>query len=126
KFIGRWTGRTWESTVPTADLSRTNQSKRGTAAMAAARDGGLWILLGSELLRYSHGVEVSRRHLPEASFDCWGMTEDSRGNVWICTVGRGIWEVLPSEEMLTWNEQNGISYHGTRFVFEDREKNLWV
>ena len=123
KFTGRWNGSSWEPTVPVADLSAT---RPGTITIAPARDGGMWLLLRSQLCKYSHGTEVFRRSLPEVPGDVWSMTEDSRGNLWICTIQQGIRQVQPNGKMLRWNEQNGISYHGTRFVFEDREQNLWV
>ena len=54
------------------------------------------------------------------------MTEDSRGNVWIASFDHGLSYVSPSGEMRRWTATNGLSYNGTRFLFEDREQNLWV
>jgi len=123
KFIGRWNGRTWQPMVPAMDLSAQTPT---TIGIAPALKGGIWLLLGSQLLKYSHGTEVSRRSLPELPGNIWSMTEDSRSNIWVCTIQRGVCQVLPDGKMLRWNEENGISYHGTRFVFEDREHNLWI
>jgi signal transduction histidine kinase/ligand-binding sensor domain-containing protein len=123
RFVGRWSGSTWEPIVPREDLNTVDPS---TIGFAQARGGGFWLLLRSELRRYSHGAEVSRRVLPDGPGSYWSMTEDVQGNLWICTTDRGMCQVLSNEGMVRWDEQNGISYHGIRFVFEDREKNLWI
>jgi signal transduction histidine kinase/sugar lactone lactonase YvrE len=109
--------------VPAQVLEKTTATVVG---FSSARDGGFWLLLGSELRKYSHGTEVARRVLPESPGVPWSMTEDSRGDVWICTIDRGLCQVSPDERMVRWDEESGLSYHGTRFVFEDRESNLWV
>ena len=54
------------------------------------------------------------------------MSEDSRGNVWICTYDRGVCQILPDGRMRRWTTTNGLGSVSTRFVFEDRESNLWI
>ena len=52
--------------------------------------------------------------------------EDSRGNVWISTYNRGLRQVTPTGELRSWTTTNGLSSQSMRFVFEDRERNLWA
>ncbi len=80
----------------------------------------------ADLLKYRHGVEVSRRHLPEAPGGLWRLSEDSAGNVWICTERRGVIQVPPEGTPRRWTSTNGLASSNARFVFEDREKTLWV
>jgi PAS domain S-box-containing protein len=123
KFIGSWDGSQWVSGHFDAELSSLASDQVG---FVRARDGGLWLLLGLDLIKYSRGIEVARIHLPEPPGGVWSMTEDSRGNVWICTYDKGVCQVSPDGGMRRWNETNGLPYHGVRFVFEDREADLWV
>jgi PAS domain S-box-containing protein len=123
KFVGSWDGSHWVPTHVAADLSSLASDGVGCTR---ARDGGLWVLLGLDLIKYSRGTEVARVHLPEPPGGVWSMTEDSRSNVWICTFDKGVCQVSPNGRMRRWNETNGLPYHGVRFVFEDREADLWV
>ena len=122
RFVGRWCDQHWESVVP-QDALQTTPSR---IMLASARDGGLWLLLNNELRKYSQGAEVARRRLSVLPGNVWSMTEDSRSNIWICTFDQGVTQVLPDDHIMRWTEQNGLSYHGTRFVFEDQEHNMWI
>ncbi|HSH16968.1 MAG TPA: two-component regulator propeller domain-containing protein, partial [Verrucomicrobiae bacterium] len=72
----------------------------GALAWAVARAGGMWLLLGRELIQLRHGVEAARRTLPETPGGVWSMSEDSRGNVWIATHDQGICQVRTDNTML--------------------------
>src|SRR5262249_14859516 len=78
KFIGRWDGQAWVQTISLSAVPRI-------IGCTKAKDGNLWLLLDSELRKYSRGAEVSRIQLPELPVGFWSMAEDSRGNVWIST-----------------------------------------
>ncbi|MCW5554558.1 MAG: hypothetical protein KIS67_20660 [Verrucomicrobiae bacterium] len=121
RFVGRWDGSQWISTIaPNPSLGRS------AVASAVARDGALWIFLGKELVKFREGKEVLRLPLPRFSGGVWSMSEDSRANVWICSYDSGLFRVSPTGDLHHWGETNGLGYHATRFVFEDRERNLWV
>ena len=123
KFVGRWDGHNWVPAISLTNLSNLTPQEVGCAQ---ARDGGFWLLLGPQLRKYSHDTEVSRIQLPEPAGGVWSMSEDSRGNVWICTHDRGLCEVSRDGRMRRWDESNGLPYHGIRFAFEDRESDLWI
>jgi ligand-binding sensor domain-containing protein len=109
--------------VSQADLP-TNSIDR--IACTPAQGGGLWVLLGSELRRYSRGVEISRRRLPHSVLAVRNMTEDTKGNLWICSSTEGVLQVLPDGRTEEWKEGRGLAYHGVRFAFEDLEGNVWL
>jgi PAS domain S-box-containing protein len=119
-FVGSWDGLRWtEAASATKLFSQINGA-------GPARDGGLWLKVGSALCKLRAGKELARIPLPEQAGTPWGITEDSRGNVWIAAYDQGLSCVSPSGVMRRWTTTNGLSYNGTRFVFEDREENLWV
>jgi PAS domain S-box-containing protein len=118
-FIGRWENERWESRIaPPLDI--------GTVlGFAPARDGGMWLVLGNELLRLRRGAEVARMTLSESPGGIWSMSEDSQGNVWIATFDKGVCRVSTNGTMTRWSATNGGFDH-CRCVFEDREKDLWI
>lgn len=119
-FVGRWDGAAWVQGIAQDDLPS------GEVGSGPARDGGLWLLIGRELRKYRGAREVSRRALPDFGGGFWSLHEDGAGNVWICTLDQGLYRVAPDGVMRHWTTANGLSYGGARFVFEDREQNLWV
>jgi len=119
QFIGSWDGQRWRQTVAS---TATNAARIGCTT---ARDGGVWLLMEKDLRKYRQGVEVSRVQLPEVPEAFWSMSEDSRGNVWICT-DHGVCQISPDGRMRRWTTTNGLVSSSTRFVFDDREGNLWV
>ena len=65
-------------------------------------------------------------HVPHVRGGVWSMSEDSAGNIWVCTYDAGLYRVSPGGQVRHWSSRNGLSYDGTRFAFEDRERNIWV
>lgn len=120
QFVGLWDGQRWRQTVAS---TTTNSDSVGCTT---AREGGVWLLVEKELRKYRHGVEVFRVRLPELPGAVWSMAEDSRGNVWISTYVQGVCQVSADGRMRRWTTTNGLFSSSTRFVFEDREGNLWV
>lgn len=98
---------------------------RSRVAVTAAHGGGVWVLLGPELLRFCAGDEVARRPLPLFKGGIWSMVEDSRTNLWICSYDFGLFQLTPGGDLLRWTDQ-GLDSLSIRAVFEDREKNLWI
>ncbi len=119
RFVGRWVEGHWESMLPKQDLGRDQ------VACGAARDGGMWLVLGEHLLKIRNGKEVQRIKLSEMPGGVWTLTEDSGGDVWISTYNRGVCHVAADGKVTRWDGSNGLSDNG-RFLFEDRERNLWV
>jgi signal transduction histidine kinase/ligand-binding sensor domain-containing protein len=123
RFIGKWDGQRWVETVSLADVP---DLAPGRFACGVGRTGGLWLLLGSELRHYRNGIESRRMPLPGFKGEAADLMEDSRGNVWICTKGAGLWQVSSNHLVRHWSPSNGLPDNVVRFAFEDREKNVWV
>ena len=119
-FVGVWDGERWAASISLPPAAPEQFSS------APALDGGLWLLAGQELRRYRNGKEVALVQVPGVRGGVWSMSEDSAGNVWVCTYDAGLYRVSPGGQVRHWNSGNGLSYDGTRFAFEDRERNIWV
>ena len=122
-FIGKWDGQRWMETV---SLAETPNLPPGQVRCCAARDGGVWLVLGPELRHYRDGRETRRTALPGFKTDVLDLMEDSRGDVWICTKGAGLWRVSTNHLVRYWSAATGLPDDLLRFAFEDREGNLWV
>jgi ligand-binding sensor domain-containing protein len=120
EFAGRWDGQRWIRTY-TPDRSQDP----GVPSLSA-RDGGIWILSGKELLKFRQGAEVSRVFLPQLPTAIWSLSEDSRTNVWIGSYNEGLFRLDPRGSLKHWTTTNGLANLGCRFIVEDREGNLWV
>jgi len=118
RFIGQWDGKSW--------ISRLPLPKPSSVCAAAARDGGLWIVVNQELRKYQAGNLTLTQPLKDFGAGAWNLFEDSDANVWIATLDRGVYRVSPTGDLSHWTTANGLSFNGIRFVFEDREKTLWV
>ena len=121
RFVGYWDGQRWVEAY-TLDPS----VRRSAIACAAARGGGVWVLLSKELLKFRDGNLVSRQSLPQLRGGIWSLSEDSRTNLWVCSDDSGLFQVTPAGELRHWTRTNGLGNLSTRVVFEDREENLWI
>lgn len=119
-FFGEWDGRQWNAS-PLMPLVTRNFRGAGRA-----RDGTLLAYNDRELLRIDGEVIVSRTQLEAPVPDAWDLTEDSRGNVWLPTWGTGLWVIAPTGAIRRMTTANGLLADSLRFVFEDREQNLWA
>lgn len=126
-FIGKWADHHW---VPVPFDVNALVPPGYPAALGPARDGGFWLLLNSELRKYSHGRMTGVRSALGDEGTSLGsisrITEDSAGSVWIATYDAGLTQVLADGRVRRWNETNGVAYKDVRFVFEDREQNRWI
>ena len=123
EFVGLWNGQQWVAIIPARELEGI---ERECVGCAAARDGGLWILVGTTLCEFSHGKEVARRQLPNVISGTWRLSEDTRHDIWIASYSGGVHRVSPDGKVSRWTEIEGVRHRSFRFVFEDREGNLWI
>ena len=98
---------------------------RARVACARARGGGVWVLLGGELLRFRARGEATPAPLPPITGGIWSIYEDRRSNLWICSQNSGLFQLASGGEVRRWTD-HGLGSLAVRAVFEDREENLWV
>lgn len=121
RFVGYWSGQQWvQAQAPRPSLGRSR------VACASARGGGVWVLLGNEVLRFREKKEVSRLTLPQLKGGIWSLSEDSRANLWIASYDSGLFQVAPGGDVRHWTTTNGLGSLSARVVFEDDEENLWI
>lgn len=125
-FVGTWTGGRWQ---PALLGARIPADPHRAIGLSQARDGGLWLLVDTNLYKVSHGRERYIRSVPNDSAGNLGsvsrMTEDSLGDLWIGTYDAGLTQLGAGGAIRRWGERNGV-YRDVRFVFEDREHNRWI
>jgi len=121
RFVGYWDGQRWvKAHAPSPSVGRS------AVACTSARDGGVWVLLAKELLKFRGGSQVSGVSLSQLKGGIWSMVQDSRTNLWICSYDSGLFQVKPDGDLLRWTATNGLGTTATRVIFEDREENLWI
>ena len=119
RFIGRWDSGQWKEALPV-------NLPAGRVISGKARGGGAWLFLEKELRKYGQSAAFTTMPLPDVTGGIWNLSEDSRGNVWLCTMDQGVYQVDSMGEVHRWTTTNALSAVGARFVFEDRESNLWI
>ena len=121
-FVGRRVDGQWERRLPIAGW------REEEVAFTTSRAGGFWLLSRAGL----HRVEASGATLEAPIRDgptpdaVWHLYEDSNGAVWISTVQKGLYRFDRTAGWRHFAPGRGVSYRDVRFVFEDRERNLWV
>jgi PAS domain S-box-containing protein len=119
-FVGYFDGHDWLGT------SLPNSVAADQVATAPSHDGSQWVLMGRQLCKYRNGELVVHAALESLEGGVWSLSEDSAGNVWICSYDMGLYRVAPSGLMRHWTTDQGLTSNGVRCVVEDRERNLWV
>jgi ligand-binding sensor domain-containing protein len=119
-FFGRWDGVQWVESSHAASVTR---EFRGAGQ---ARDGALLVVADSHLLRLEGELMVGRRPLEQTIPPVWQLTEDSDGRVWLPSWGAGLYYLGPKGAVHRLSARDGLLSDSFRFVFEDRERNLWT
>lgn len=134
-----WLGTTdgaYEYAPVTREFQKVSKPTSSTATtanwiwdVAEGRNGTLWLtdMATAFNRRSSHG-EWSHPHSPVMGYR---VIADRAGNVWIGTVGEGLWRVGGDREPRDWNIEritlsSGLTSDSVRSVFEDRDGNVWV
>ncbi len=105
-------------------LTQSNDTARLSARLAPAKAGGMWVCLGSELLKINEGASViSHGHfnVQSDSTTPTAMIEDHTGAVWIGTSDSGLFRFDGSAF-----ESIPVSHREISCLLEDREGNIWV
>ena len=96
-----------------------------SAMLAGAREGGVWLATGSQLLRYNGDGEprsIGFFQTERPGLEVSTLFEDREGGVWIGTSSTGLFYYHPQ----TGFQQVETSYPQILSILEDNEGNLWV
>ena len=119
-FFGFWDGQKWQASEHQAVV--TNNFK----VAGNARDGSLMVLSNQKIVRFDRGSPISTVEFREQLGECWCLHDDHEGNAWIGTLKEGLFSVSPAGGTRHYTAENGLAYPSLRFVFEDRERNIWA
>lgn len=100
-----------------------------TLSLSAGPDGTMWTsdpLVGFRPV----GSPASAQPDPQSGRG-FRITHDHEGNLWLATIGQGVWRVrLANPDAGPYVERHtvlsGLSSDAVRFVFEDRDGNIWA
>lgn len=74
--------------------------------------------------------EVIPAALLQTASGGWTLRRDTRGNIWVATLGAGVWRVhaleFPGTPLIEKFDRDRLSSAVVRSVIEDREGNIWV
>ncbi len=119
-YVGMWNGESWTPVM-------SDPAVRDGVGCAPARDGDVWAIVGAgEIRKYRGTAEVLRLSVADLPSGVWAAFEDSSGYLWISTLDAGVFRVDRDGRCDRWDMDAGLSSNGVRFVFEDRERNLWI
>ncbi len=99
----------------------------GYRSLTTARHGGVWVRDGSRLRRWDNGKWVEDRGAGSwTTIRDVALYETGAGDVWISTVGDGVFIVAPDGTERHINRANGLGHNLVTCVTQDRENNIWV
>ncbi len=120
-FVGFWNGTQW------VNFSGVENVVGQTIGLGQARNGGIWLVLTNRVLLVRQGQVQQERKLTENVDGFWQLLEDSRGNLWLPSIQRGLWRVATNGAVKLFDRSEGLpNSAGTRAVFEDAQGSLWI
>jgi PAS domain S-box-containing protein len=127
QFIGKFARGKWQELIPApSPMIEKYRFLRPNLMAGGSRDGGLWIVTTDYLRKYHSGRLMFETRAPWTLDNLWSLYEDSSGGVWITSWREGLYHFSAEQGWQHFTTDNGLPYNGVRFVFEDREHNLWV
>lgn len=94
------------------------------SALAADRDGNLWIGTVHGHLSRLHGGKFAES-ISLGSLDVWSLFEDREGNIWAGVFSRGLYR-LKDGNFKTFAGTEGLTADGTWGAYEDRSGSVWI
>ena len=106
-----------------------NQTNEGNfnIDLATSRSGGVWVAANGRLRKFESGHWLAdlgaytRTNAP-----IYDLYEDSHNQLWVATMGRGLFRYGPDGTVLHLTTKDGLPTDFVRCVTEDREGNMWI
>jgi ligand-binding sensor domain-containing protein/signal transduction histidine kinase len=107
-------------------LSDTNEGNF-RVHLAASRQGGVWVAANDRLRKFESGKwGTDLGTYAWTNSPIYDLYEDSRNQVWVATMGSGLFRYAPGGKRLHLTTADGLPSNFVRCVMEDREGNMWV
>jgi ligand-binding sensor domain-containing protein/signal transduction histidine kinase len=127
QFIGKFARGKWQELIPApSPVLEKYRFLRPNLMAGGSRDGGLWIVTTHYLRKYHSERLMFETRAPWTLDNLWSLYEDSSGGVWITSWRGGLYHFSAEQGWQHFTTDNGLPYDAVRFVFEDREHNLWI
>jgi PAS domain S-box-containing protein len=118
-FFGCWRNQAWEAFTESIDLD-------GDVQGFTARDGSFCIVSGTSVQRFAQGRRIATVRLQKPLQMLWGASEDSAGRIWASSFRNGMFRIGPDGRVENYTSGDGLTHSACRFMFEDREGNIWI
>ena len=90
------------------------------------REGFLWLATRNGVIKFREGNFTPDPRLKSLSNSAiLSLTIDSKENVWIGTLGEGLF-MLSGRELKHFDESSGLDNNSVRSIMEDTEGNIWI
>ena len=107
--------------------SRAQEEGFRVEFLASGRAGGCWVVANGRLRRFHEGKWAEDRGAYAwTNRVVYGLHEDHHGQVWVATMGDGLFRYSANGEVLRLTTREGLPTDLVRCVTEDREGNIWV
>jgi ligand-binding sensor domain-containing protein len=117
----------WREDRFQAEWRREMEKDFEVEMLAPSRQGGLWVAGNRRLRRFEGGQW--RQDLGTYAWTSrfiYSLREDSRGNLWVATMGDGLFCHPTNGPALRLTRSDGLPTDFVRCVTEDREGNIWA
>ncbi|HEY9154905.1 MAG TPA: two-component regulator propeller domain-containing protein [Opitutaceae bacterium] len=95
--------------------------------LASSRSGGVWVIGDGMIRRWNDGHWVEDRgSFPWPSGSTTYALELSDGTLAVGTIYSGVYLIFSNRAPIYYNQSNGLPQNWIRFLYEDREGDLWV
>jgi Two component regulator propeller./Stage II sporulation protein E (SpoIIE)./Y_Y_Y domain. len=113
--------------LPLSKVTRITKSSIAKSFWVSTEDAGFYLvtLSAGKYLVENFGSKVNL-----ATDNIQSISEDTHGNVWLSTFGKGLFKVILDgknvKTIINYNSTNGLGKDEIKDAFEDREGNIWV
>ncbi|HUC86258.1 MAG TPA: two-component regulator propeller domain-containing protein [Candidatus Acidoferrales bacterium] len=95
--------------------------------LAPSRQGGIWVAAEGRLRKFASGEwKADLGAYAWTNSPIYDLYEDSQNQVWVATMGSGLFRYSPHGNLLHLTTADGLPSNFVRCVKEDHEGNIWI